>query len=293
MSIAVVGAGAVGTLFAANWAANGHAVTVCARRGFSSFAVESPVRAVELPARVVTSPDELPAPFDWVVVSVKAHQTAGVAGWLSRACGPSTAVLVLQNGLEAVERAQPLAPESTIYPGVVRCVAELIEPGRVRHGSGNEIVLPDADTTRRFAESFSGPGSVIAAVADFDVQLWTKLAANIAANGLMALTDHSSEVLRDDAIADLARALVAECWTVGAALGVAVDPARAELLVRSITDLPVYGTSMLHDRRAGRPLEHDALHGALTRAARAKGIATPVTDVVHALLAALDPARGW
>jgi 2-dehydropantoate 2-reductase len=108
--IAVVGPGAVGTFFAAHLAAAGRDVVSCARRPFERYIVESKQLPVEAPAVVLTDPADVEGPVPWVLVGVKAHQTAGAAGWLGRLCGRDTTVVAIQNGVEAVERLTSTAP---------------------------------------------------------------------------------------------------------------------------------------------------------------------------------------
>ena len=81
----------------------------------------------------------------------------------------------------------------------------------------------------------------------------------------------------------VARDLLRECLTVGRTDGAAVDPVEADEYDLSV--MPRYGTSMYYDVMADRATEYDALHGAVLRAGARHGIETPVTRVVHALLA--------
>jgi 2-dehydropantoate 2-reductase len=82
-----------------------------------------------------------------------------------------------------------------------------------------------------------------------------------------------------------------ETDAVAAALGVPVRRARiAGVLAESAAEMPGFATSMLQDARRGRPLEHDALNGAVVRAAARTGVPVPVNRTLLALLARLDPA---
>ena len=90
-------------------------------------------------------------------------------------------------------------------------------------------------------------------------------------------------------MAELATALVSECWSVAAAEGASLDPADAEAFVAEMAKLAPVGTSMLYDRRAGRPVEHDAIYGSVARAGRRRNVPTPTVDLIAALLEAGDP----
>jgi len=125
--VAIVGPGSVGCFFAAHLATSKHSVVACARRPFERYVVESPESPTESAATVVTAPEMLEGtPFDWVLVGVKAHQTASASTWLERACGPDTTVVALQNGVEAVERLRPFVDGAQVLASVVYCGAELL-----------------------------------------------------------------------------------------------------------------------------------------------------------------------
>jgi len=287
--IAVVGVGAIGTYLAAQWAAAGHEVLACARRPFAEYVVESSHAPVRVDAHVVTDPSQVDSSYRWVVLAVKAHQSAGAKPWLDRLCESGTVVVAAQNGVDAVERLAPLVGGATVVPAAVYCGAELLEPGHIVHSTLDLLVVPDTDAGRRFSEMANGPGTRVKASADFVTRAWRKLGSNVAVNGLTALTGRATEVVGEPAMAAVARSLVEECWTVAAAEGADLDPATAAGLVAEIGAMrPSVGTSMLYDRRAGRPLEHDAIYGAVMRAGRRHGIETPITAVIAAILEAGD-----
>lgn len=287
--LALVGPGAVGSYFAAHWIAAGHEVLLCSRRPFDRLVVESAAAPASVPARVVTDPTQVTAARPWVVVAVKAHQTNGILGWLDRLCGSGTRVVVLQNGVEARARVQPLVGDAEVLPGVVYCGAELLAPGHVVHSGGNRLLLPSTEAAREFVLFADGAATSVTARDDFTTQAWRKLGANVAVNGPTALIDRTTGVLRDPGVRALAVSLVRECWQVGAAAGADVDPDEAADHVTRLAEVPPVGTSMLQDRRAGRPTEHDALYGAVRRGGLHHGIPTPVTHAVQSLLRAGDP----
>jgi 2-dehydropantoate 2-reductase len=285
--IAVVGVGAIGGYFAAQWAAAGHDVLACARRSFTEYVVDSPVSPVRCVARVVTDPARVSEPYPWVVLAVKTNQSVGAAGWLERLCDTNTVVVAAQTGVDALERLQPLVGTATVLPAAVYCGAELLEPGHVAHAVNDLLLVPDTDAGRRFSAIGSVPGTRVKATDDFVTRAWRKLGSNVAVNGLTALTGRTTEVLRGEPMAAVARALVRECWTVAAAEGAELDPDEAEAFVGDIARVtPPVGSSMLYDRRAGRPVEHDAIYGAVTRGGRRHGIKTPITSAIAAILEA-------
>ncbi len=290
MRIAVVGPGSVGCFFAAQLAASGHDVVACARRPFERYIVESKTVPVDTPANVLVDPGGIDRHVDVVIVAVKGHHTATAAPWLAALCDVNTVVVVAQNGLEGEERVRPYVGDATVLPAVVYCESELLAPGRTVHRSTGFLHLPDTPAAHRVAALNSDAGAWFRPTPDYPTELWRKLGANVCLNGVLALTRRTRRVLADPAVADVAVALLEECWTVGALEGAAVSPGDARGLVEAMaTRGRDGGSSTLYDRLAGRPTEHDAIYGTFIRAARRHGVATPVTDVVHALLAGGDP----
>ena len=286
--IAVVGPGAVGTFFAAQLSVVGRTVVACARRRFDRYIVSSELAPVDAPAVCVTDPADLPTvglegAADFVIVTVKTFQTADAAPWLDALCGPRTIVAGAQNGVEEVERLAPYVNGAHVVPCVVYCGSQLIEPGHIRHDQHGIMIVPDDDVTRRVGPIFDGSAARWQPEADFLAATWRKLGINVMANGVTALTRRTMDVLATEPVDVVARGLLRECLTVARAGGVDVDPAEADEF--DLTVLPQYGTSMYYDIMADRATEFDALHGAVLRAGARYGIDTPVTRVVHALLA--------
>lgn len=286
-SIAVVGAGSVGVYFAAHLAAGGHDVIAAVRRPFDRYLVESGEAPVQGPARSVTDPNQINSPVDWVLLCVKAHQTEGAAGWLARLCGPDTVVVVVQNGIEGAERAVPLAGPATVVPGVVYCGAELLAPGHIRHYSRGTIFTPDVPPAHRLAELFQGTGAELVPTGQFLEEAWRKLATNTIVNGITALTLRDMRVMTEPGMEDLARAIGHEAAAVARAEGADLPDSGIDKLAAGLArSTGVSGTSMLYDRRAGKDLEHDALYGAVIRAAERHGIDVPLHRALSALLGA-------
>lgn len=284
MRVAVVGPGAVGCFFAAHLSTTKHAVIACARRPFETYNIESSESPITGPALVVTDPCQLPTkPIDWVLVGLKAHQTSGAANWLDALCGPDTKVVAMQNGIEAEKRLAPFVNGAEIVGAVVYCAAELIEPGRVQHSGMGRLIVPETAIGQELYELFDNTGAVIEISEKHHDKAWFKLSLNSLANGLTALTGRTMEVLADPSIVALATELIAEAWRVALEDGAAINDTDAEALVHKMASTK-RGTSMLYDTKAGRPTEHDAIHGAIIRSAEKYGVPVPLTRFVYGLL---------
>jgi len=288
-SIAVVGPGGVGAFFAAHLIAGGHDVVSCARRPFDTYVIESDTAPVRVPAKVWTDPAEVQGPVDWVLVAVKAHQTTGAAGWLDTLCDHNTTVVALQNGVEGRQRLAPLVNGAEVIPSVVYCGAQLLEPGRAKHTSHGYLIVPDTDKARRLAALYEPTPAEIRTTDSFADQAWRKLAINVIANGLTALTDKPIGVVASAELRPVATAMLAECLAVARAEGATLSDDIIEPMLDGMSG-GEGTTSMRQDRQAGRSTEHDALHGAVIRLGAAHSIPTPVHEIIEALITAGDPA---
>ncbi|MGW1372675.1 2-dehydropantoate 2-reductase [Streptomyces sp. NPDC002446] len=287
--IAVIGAGAIGGYTAAltRWA--GLDVTLCVRSPLEVLTVESGGEARTAAVRVVTDPARV-TPVDWVLLTTKAQDTAGAEGWLRRLCGPGTAVAVLQNGIDQEERVAPFVPRGTeILPTVVYISAERTAPGRILHHVASELHVPEGPLADRFAAVLDGTGLRVHPVRDFTTAAWRKLFTNLAANPITALLQQRMGVFVDPEMAALTRDLLSEAAAVARAEGADIgDEDIARTLELYATAPPEGGSSMLYDRLAGRPLEHEFITGAVVRAGERNGIATPLNGMLLTLLRAVD-----
>lgn len=289
-TIAVVGPGAVGGTVAAWLAHVGLDVSLCVRTPFEGLEVETPEGPISANPRQLRDPAEA-GPVDWVLVTTKAYDVEGAARWLAALVGPGTRVAVLQNGVEHVARFAEHVPAERILPVMVDIPAERDAPGRIRQRQRGAMLVPAGADGREFAGFFARTGIDVAETGDFLSAVWRKLCVN-SAGAVMALTLEGSGVAWREAAAGVMRALVAECIAVGRAEGADLDDALIESVVQGYRDAPRDGKNSIHaDREAGRPMEWDARNGVVVRLGCKHGMATPVSDAVTGLLAAIDEAN--
>lgn len=288
-AVAVIGAGAVGGVVASALHRAGHDVTVCARTGFKELRVESGSQVEGFPVRVVTDPSGL-EPVRWVLLAVKSFDTQNTAPWLRALCDENTTIVVLQNGVTQTEGVQDLAPRSSLVPALVYIQAEKLAPGRIRLGYGNRFQVPEGPWVQGLVDLFRNSGMEVDVAEDLTTAMWLKLILNIAVNPLTALTLRRMEVFQDVRVRELALGLMREAAAVGVALGARLTEEDVQrTLAFTVEFAENNGTSMLYDRLAGRPLEYDALNGAVVRHADALGIDVPLNRAITALLQALRP----
>jgi 2-dehydropantoate 2-reductase len=286
MRIAVIGPGAVGATVAAWLAQNPDLdVEVCARTAFDRLEVETPGGPLTASPRVLTAPDQAEA-VDWVLITTKTYDAAATGAWLARLVGPATRLAVLQNGVEHVARFMPYVDAARITPAVVDIPAERSAPGRVRQRRDGTILVPAGEASEAFVSLFAHTPIAVSTTPDFTTAAWKKLALNCA-GAVNALTLKPSGVARREPIADIMRALVAECVAVGRAEGAVLPDDLPDTVVEGYRSGPADGVNSLHaDRAAGRPMELDARNSVIVRLGARHGIATPVNAMVVALLEA-------
>jgi 2-dehydropantoate 2-reductase len=292
MRVAVIGAGAIGTVLAASACDSGHDVTVCVRTPIDTLVLERDGRDQVLPVAIVTDPaDGGVETADVVWVTTKVGDTAGAAVWLDRLCGDGTLVAAAQNGLDHEARLAPFVRSGWVVPALAYLAAEKVSPGRVVHLAGDRVVVPAGEAEQRLAEATSAT-LVVRGVQDMRTASWRKLLGNLVANPITALTLRRIGVMGEPGIADLARGLLVEAVEVGRAEGARLGDADvATVLAGTGRYGDRTGSSMLYDRLAGQPLEHQHLTGEVVRRAGAHGIPVPLNAAILALLDALDAGR--
>jgi 2-dehydropantoate 2-reductase len=287
-TIAIIGPGAIGGVLAA-WLGQDpdHDVTVCARTPFERLEVETPGGEIVASPRVITDPAEA-RPVHWVLIATKAYDAAGAAQWLPGLCGKDTPVVVLQNGVEHVERFAPYVSVERLVPAVIDCPAERTAPGRMRQRGPSWIVVPDTAHGRAFVPLFRRTNFDVS-TGDFTTRAWAKLCIN-APGAISAILMKPTGVIRIDPIPELTRGIVRECLAVGRAEGAKLDDSIVEAVVEGARNAPPDSlNSLIADRMAGRPMEIDARNGAVVRFGRKHGIPTPFNEMaVGRLVAAQD-----
>jgi 2-dehydropantoate 2-reductase len=295
LTVAVLGPGGVGGLLAALLARAGNRV-ICLAGDETARVLDkdgisvTSARFGDFTARVETAA-ELREPVDAALVAVK-HTTLAPA--LDRlpasSLTPGTLVVPFLNGVEhpAALRAH-YGDTARIAPATIRVESTRVAPGVIAHGSPfAEVDLTGdeapADRLNSLAGALEWSGIATRVLPGETAVLWAKMSF-LAPFALLTTryglplgeirTRHREELT----------ALVEETAAVSAAVGAPVDPAEA--LSRYDAFPPGTKSSMQRDAEAGRPLELDAIGGALLRAAERHGVPTPVaTRVVAALKAA-------
>jgi len=297
MKVLILGAGAMGCLYgAALHRAGCEVVFVDVNQphvdAINANGLELETRAgtefLPIPARL---PAEVEAPVDLVVVFTKTFHTDAALGGIKAAIGPETWLLSLQNGLGNDKRLAAHAAPERVMVGSSSLPSDLVGPGRVRsHGEGGSKLYPafggDPAFAQRVCDLLSEGGLPAQLEPDIHGAIWSKAIFNATMNPLCALTRRTPGFLgAHEESRALIRALVDEGVAVANASGIAI-PAQPihDLTHVSVTDHANHEASMLQDVKAGRRTEVDAINGAIVEAARAAGVAAPLTETLWRLV---------
>jgi 2-dehydropantoate 2-reductase len=301
VKIAVVGCGAVGSLFAANlaqlddvelWAydlAQDHVDAINTRGLRLSGAGEVVGRL-----RATSDPAELPS-CDFGIVATKSMHTGPAIAACARAF-PDGAVCSVQNGVgneEAIAEHVDRVIRGTTFPA-----GRIVEPGHVQWDVRGETTIgpyepkpASMDEVARLAEACTRAGLPTTAVEDARGPQWRKLIFNAATNPVGALTRLShGRVCERPTLRTLVTALVDEGKAVVAAQEIELDADPEELIDHAAKPEVAYDhkASMLQDVEARRETEIDYLNGGIVRFGREQGVPTPLNEMITALVKGLE-----
>jgi 2-dehydropantoate 2-reductase len=297
MTIAVFGTGAVGGYFGGRLAAAGENVAFVARgRQLDALrrdglTIVSPKGDLRL-SRIQASdrPAEI-GPVDIVLFAVKLYDAERAAALLSPLIGRDTAVITVQNGVDAVETVSRHVGPEHVVGGAAYIIAAVEAPGRIRHTAKDSLVFGESDGSRsprlvafETASQRAGCGATLST--NIACDLWTKFVRLATWSGMTTVTRSPIGVLRDNpALMAMMSSALDEAIAVGRARGVPLPEALLEETVTLVKSFPDGSkSSMLEDLEHGRRLELPWLSGAVARMGREAGVPTPVHQFIATVL---------
>jgi len=321
MKVLIAGAGAIGAYIGARLKRAGHDVTLFARGPHLKAMQEHGVQVkssegdFEACPMVVGSLDGV-GPADVVFLGVKAHALPQLAPSLAPVLAPYTTVVSTQNGVPwwffqsfgercsigMLERIDPkgvisAAIEPRLVVGsIVYFSTEIIAPGVIQHIEGNRISLGEPDGSRSerirtIADALIEAGLKAPITGRIRHEIWVKLLGNVAFNPVSALTGCTLvQMVRDPDLSQLIRNMMKETEAVGARIGLDL-PVTIEQRIAGAEKVGAHKTSMLQDLEAGRPLELEAIVGAVIELGDRVGVPMPSTRAIYACTKALTEVR--
>ena len=319
MKIAVVGAGAIGGYLGGWLAAAGEDVTYIARGANLAAIQRNGMRVIGEDGaeqvgkgRAVQSMREAGAQ-DVVLLTVKAHQVAEVAGELRHLLSDDTTIVTMQNGIpwwyfhkhggehegRTVKAADPdgtigrVIDTDRIVGSVVYPAATLTAPGVVHVVEGKRFTLGELDGSeservKTLSATLTKAGFKAPVTKDIRGEIWLKIWGNLSFNPISALT-HATlvDLLTFPLTRELSIAMMREAETIANKLGVTFR-VGIDKRIAGAEKVGAHKTSMLQDVEAGKPIEIDALIGAVVELGQLTKTPTPHIDAVYACVSLLS-----
>lgn len=305
MKIAVVGCGAMGSVYAA-LLGGGHEVWAVDRWREHVDAIRE--RGLRLEGasgdrtvRIGATTDAADVGVcDLVIIATKAmHVEAGATAALAL-MGPDTDVISIQNGLGGPDTAARILGTNRLMVGVVGGFgASMRSPGHAHHNGWEQVRLGEfsgAITPRleRVANVWRGAGFKVKCFDDIEQLVWEKLICNVGFSGTCTVTRRTIiEVIDDPDAWQVASTCAREAYDVARARGVRLDFDDPVAYVRAFgMKIPQAKPSMLLDLMEKRASEIDAINGAIGPAARAVELSAPCNEAISALVRAEERRLG-
>ena len=304
MKVAIIGCGAMGSVYAALLASAGNDVLVvdrwtahveAMRKGGLRVQGASGDRTVALSAHT-TPPDE---PVDMVVIAVKAGDVGAAAASAAPLIGPETVVVTIQNGLGSAEVvASELGPERLAVGIAGGFGASVRAPGHAHHNGMQTIRMGAYDglafeRIEKAVGIWQGAGFRAEAARDIAAMQWEKLICNVAYSGPCTLSGLTiGQAMDDPDVGPLSRAAASEAWSVAHVRGIAIAVDDPIAHVRAFgSRIPNAKPSLLLDYEAGRRGEIDVINGAIPREAVKVEMDAPVNATLTRLVRFME--RGF
>ena len=321
MKFVIAGAGAIGGYIGARLAKAGADVVLFARGPHLQAMKERGLRVVSADGDfevrpTVTGDLSTIGTADVVVLGVKAHGLTALAPGLRQLFNPGTVVVSTQNGIPwwyfhghggeldglHLEKVDPggviaaaIEPERVIG-SLAYFATDIAEPGVIHHTEGNKMSLGEPNGTRTerskaIAEALIAAGLRCPVTTRFRHEIWVKLLGNVAFNPISALTGGTLEQLvRHPETAALVREIMTETEAVAGKLGIELSISIDQRMAGA-EKVGAHKTSMLQDYEAGRPMELEAVVGAVVELGNRLGVSMPATRAMYACARFLDDAR--
>jgi 2-dehydropantoate 2-reductase len=301
-NVVIVGAGAMGCLFAARLQETGASVTLIdnnaqrlaliAKEGLE-LVDDSGTRSCR-PGTALAQ--DYRGPVDLLVLFTKGMHSAAAVGSIAHLAQSRPIALTLQNGLGNAEILADTFGADRVLKGTAHVPADLAPPNKViSHGFADLHVgghVPAAQyLADPVAELFTRSGFKTVVSRNIDADVWEKLAFNAALNAMGMITESANGALAVESGRRIARAVVQETVNVARKIGLQLDGAQIERTIdMALEQHPFHKASMLQDRECGRSTEIDNINGAIVRVAEQYAVATPVNATLADLVRVIESA---
>lgn len=292
MHIVVLGAGAIGTFYAAKLSREND-VTLVARRPEQAEEIrQAGVRVTGLEDTTchVRATTALAAiePHSLVLLTTKVYASADAVRPLVPLLRPDTVIFCLQNGLHSERVVRDVVGDRcTVLRGITNFGAIFVGPGHVSLKAHGDTVIEDGPFSATLADLFTRCELAGRVSPDMKREVWKKLVINCVINPLTAMTGMEVGWIADERLDPLKQRIVDECLAVARHDGVVFDADFTRML--NETYRPSRNLSSMHqDITKGRQTEIDYMNGAVVELGRRYGVACPVNESLIAIIKTLE-----
>ena len=294
--VAILGAGAMGSLFAARIAETGAQVVVIDvdPSRLAAIGQQGILLTDDRGTRTVSVTSSLAAdvggPVDLVILFTKGMHSASAIASVAHMHGGRPVALTLQNGIGNAELLADAFGEDRVVMGTALIPADLTGPAAVTtHGTASICVGPMATGARQPAEHVAAllaqAGFSVTRPDDIAAAVWEKIAFNAALNAIAMLCEVTNSGMDNPPGRRIAEAVAYETAAVAAARGITIlPPGIMASIDTALREHHGHKASMLQDREAGRPTEIETINGAISREGARLGVPTPVCDTLSDLV---------
>jgi 2-dehydropantoate 2-reductase len=298
MKIAIVGTGAMGSVYAALFASAGHEVWAIDQWKAHVDAMREKGLRLEgasgdrtVRVNATTDPGQA-GPCDLVVLATKAMHVADAASSIEPLLKEETPVLSIQNGLGGPDTAASIVGRQRVMVGVVGGFgASMRGPGHAHH-NGMELVRlgefggPITPRLKKVEDAWVSAGFRVKLFDDIDQLVWEKLLCNCAYSGPCGIVECTiGEVMNDPDLSRVSAACASEGFAVAKKKGVKLGFDDPVAYVRDFgAKIPNARPSVLLDLMAGRRSEIEVINGSIPRVGAEVGVPAPVNEAVTALV---------
>lgn len=290
----ILGAGAIGSLYAAHLAAR-HDVTVVAREAHAAAINAHGLRVVGLEertcrVRAVTSVDTI-APHTLILLTTKVNDSRTAIAAIADKVRDDSVVLCVQNGLGSEDEVRAVVGDRcVVLRAITQFGAIFREPGVVDFKVRGTTVIEAGPLSAAIAERLTESGLGGRVSDNIAADVWRKLIFNCVINPITSLIGSDVGTIADARLNPLKQLVIDECVEVARADGVVFD---VDLLTQ-IGDIFGASTniaSMRQDLLKGKPTEIDFMNGAVVRRGDQRGIDCRVNRALAAIIKAMEARK--
>lgn len=302
MKIAILGAGAMGSLYGGYLAKAGQDVTmidvvpaVVDTLNNDGLRIEEKSGETDTyPLKATMDPVKVGL-VDLLLVFVKCYHTEDAIRRAAPMIGENTTVLTLQNGWGNAPRIADIIGEKHVMVGLTYHSATVLGPGHIKHAGAGMTILGEfdkkiSDRENAVAVAFRSASFEVTESSEIMDQIWSKLALNVCTLPTSSLLRFTAEkLIEHEGVMDLMRGLLKETIAVARAQDIPLDEEERWAGITGLLKQAIGArASMLQDVENQRRTEIDVINGAIVEAGKRHGIPTPLNDSMVWLIKSLE-----